>query len=235
MSRPRRARWSVALAMAVTSALLMALGVWQLQRLQWKTALIAQVEARVHAAPAAAPAPREWPALARERDEYRHVRLSGRFADAGTTLVQASTVLGPGFWVLSSFQCDDGSTVLVNRGFVAARSAPPAGSNHQSISGLLRMSERAKPLLRENDPAAGRWYTRNVQAIAAARALGTVAPYFVDQDAAPAPAPGAPVAGLTVVSFRNHHLIYAMTWFALSLMAAAGCALVARSGAPATR
>ena len=230
MTRSRRARLSVALCMAVLSALLMALGVWQVQRLPWKTALIAQVDARVHAAPGAAPAPAIWPVLSREHDEYRHLRLTGRFVDDRATLVQASTVLGPGYWVLTPFHCDDGSSVLVNRGFVRSRAALPAGPQHQSISGLLRMSERDKPLLRENDPRAGRWYTRNVQAIAAARGLGPVAPYFVDQDAAPATVQGAPVGGLTVIAFHNNHLVYAVTWFALSLMAAAGCALIARSG-----
>jgi surfeit locus 1 family protein len=230
MTRSRRARVSVALGMALMSALLMALGVWQVQRLQWKTALIAQVAARVHAAPAAAPAPSHWPALSRPQDEYRRLHLTGRFVDDGAALVQASTVLGPGYWVLTPFRCDDGSTVLVNRGFVSSRTALPAGAQRQRITGLLRMSEREKPLFRDNNPGAGRWYTRNVQAIAAARALGPVAPYFVDQDGAPATLEGAPVGGLTVVAFKNNHLVYAITWFALSLMAAAGCALIARSG-----
>ncbi|MBC7684442.1 MAG: SURF1 family protein [Bdellovibrionales bacterium] len=234
MTRSRRARLSVALCMAVLSALLMALGVWQVQRLQWKTALIAQVDARVHAAPAAAPAPSSWPTLARDQDEYRHLRLNGRFVDDGATLVQASTVLGPGYWVLTPFRCDDGSIVLVNRGFVPARAALPAGPQQRSMTGLLRMSERDKPLLRDNNPRAGRWYTRDVQAIAAARALGPVAPYFVDQDAVPSTVEGAPVSGLTVIAFNNNHLVYAITWFALSLMAAAGCALIARSGTPTT-
>ena len=230
MTRSRRARFSVALCMALLSALLLALGVWQLQRLQWKTALINQVEAHVHAAPAAAPAASRWPGLSREQDEYRHLRLDGSFVDQGATLVQASTVLGPGYWLLTPFRSDDGTTVLVNRGFIAERTAAPAGGQHASITGLLRMSERGKPLLRDNDPAAGRWYTRNVQAIAAARGLSPVAPYFLDQDATPSAAPGAPTGGLTVIAFNNNHLVYAITWFALSLMAAAGCALVARSG-----
>ncbi|WP_426212156.1 SURF1 family protein [Massilia sp. TWP1-3-3] len=230
MTRSRRARFCAALCMAVFSALLFALGVWQVQRLQWKTALIAQVDARVHAAPSPAPAPSRWPQLARDKDEYRHLRLEGRFLDQGATPVQASTVLGPGYWLLTPFRCNDGTTVLVNRGFIAARSAPPAGGDQVRITGLLRMSERDKPFLRDNNPTANRWYTRHVQAIAAARGLGPVAPYFLDQDAAQTAAQGSPVGGLTVIAFNNQHLVYAITWFALSLMAAGGCALIARSG-----
>jgi surfeit locus 1 family protein len=45
-----------------------------------------------------------------------------------------------------------------------------------------------------------------------------VAPYFVDAQGA---ASGWPRAGLTVVRFRNDHLVYALTWFALAAMMAA--------------
>ncbi|MDL2353903.1 MAG: SURF1 family protein [Pseudomonadota bacterium] len=234
MTRSRRARLSVALCAALLCLGFLALGGWQLQRLQWKNALIAQVDARVHAAPAAAPGVADWPRLRKQSDEYRHLRLQGRFIDERATRVQASTELGPGYWLLTPFRSDDGATVLVNRGFIASTTALPAGPGHASITGLLRMSERGGAFLRDNNPVANRWYARDVQAIAAARGLGPVAPYFLDQDGGPAGAPGTPVGGLTVIAFNNHHLVYALTWFALSLMAAAGCVLVARSGKSTT-
>ncbi|RVB98891.1 SURF1 family protein, partial [Mesorhizobium sp. M7A.F.Ca.AU.002.06.1.1] len=56
-----------------------------------------------------------------------------------------------------------------------------------------------------------------VQAIAAKQGIGQVAPYFIDADATPNPG-GWPVGGLTVVSFHNNHLVYALTWFGLALM-----------------
>ncbi|MEO5758455.1 MAG: SURF1 family cytochrome oxidase biogenesis protein, partial [Mesorhizobium sp.] len=62
-----------------------------------------------------------------------------------------------------------------------------------------------------------RWYSRDVQAIAAAQGIAQAAPYFVDADARPNPG-GWPVGGLTVVSFHNSHLVYAVTWFGLALM-----------------
>jgi surfeit locus 1 family protein len=230
VTRSRRARYSAALCAAVASIGLFALGGWQLQRLQWKNALIAQVDQRVHAAPAAAPAVAAWPRLSKQADEYRRLRLQGRFLDEHATRVQASTALGPGYWVLTPFRSSDGATVLVNRGFVAGASAAPAGAQQVSITGLLRMSEPGGGFLRDNNPTANRWYGRDVQAIAAARGLGPVAPYFLDQDRAAQDVAGAPVGGLTVISFNNHHLVYALTWFALSLMAAAGGVLVARGG-----
>jgi surfeit locus 1 family protein len=230
MNRSRRARLMVALCAALLCIGLFALGCWQLQRLQWKLTLIAQVDQRVHAAPAAAPAVASWPLLSKQNDEYRHLRLEGRFLDELATRVQASTILGAGYWLLTPFRSDDGATVLVNRGFIPTTTALPAGTQHVSITGLLRMSERGGAFLRDNNPIANRWYARDVQAIAAARGLGPVAPYFLDLDATQPAVPGAPVGGLTVIAFNTNHLVYALTWFALSLMAAAGGVVVARTG-----
>ncbi|WP_255528753.1 SURF1 family protein [Roseomonas sp. KE0001] len=207
---------------------LIGLGSWQLQRRAWKLDLIARVEARLHAAPAPAPGPAEWPALSATRDEYRRVSLRGHFLPVPPALTQATTALGAGFWVLSPLRDEAGFTVLVNRGFVASgqRSEIVTPVGPQEILGLLRLSEPGGGFLRSNDPAADRWHSRDVAAIAAARGLAGVAPYFVDAEAGP---PGTlPVGGLTVTSFRNTHLVYALTWYALALMVAGGTAYAIR-------
>jgi surfeit locus 1 family protein len=212
-----------------------ALGQWQLERRVWKLALIARVDARVQAAPVAPPPPDEWAQVSAARDEYRHVRVAGRFLHDRETLVQASTELGSGAWVVTPLQCDDGTIVLVNRGFVPPeRRVPgahgsPAGGAAVVVTGLLRLTEPGGTLLQRNDAAAGRWYSRDVQAIAAARGLGVVAPYFIDADAAPrGPDAAEPVGGLTVIDFHNHHAIYALTWFALALLALVAVVLLLR-------
>ncbi len=236
MTRARGLPW-VLLAAALLSALFVALGTWQVQRLGWKKGLIARTEARVSAAPVGPPDARAWPAIqAAPLDfEYRRLRLQGEFLHADEALVQASTTLGAGFWVLTPLRLQDGSTVLVNRGFVPPdrrdpakrEAAPPAGP--VSVTGLLRISEPHGGFLRENDPAANRWHSRDVAAIAAARGLPAdrVAPYFVDAEATPA---GQwPVGGLTVLRFTDNHLVYALTWYVLALMVAAAGVLVLRS------
>ena len=206
MTRARAAL--VALALAGV-AVLLALGVWQLQRRTWKLDLIARVEQRLAAAPVAPPIR----AVGRN-DEYTRVIARGRWR-TGDTYTQAVTVLGPGFWVLTPFETARG-TVLVNRGFVpqAMRGKAPAPSG-SDVRGLLRLSEPGGGFLRTNDPAGDRWFSRDVAAIAAARRVGTVAPYFIDAEANGA---GWPRGGLTVVRFRNTHLVYALTWFALAGM-----------------
>lgn len=187
--------------------------------MQWKQELIARVNQRAHAAPVAVPSPAEWPSLTADNAEYRHVQVSGTLLLDRSTLVQASTQLGPGFWVMTPLQTSSGDIILVNRGYIADRKADTgSGTAPATVTGLLRMSQADGDLLRKNDPAGQRWYSRDVQAIAAARGLGQVAPFFIDADASPAPQAGQPVGGLTMIAFRDNHLVYALTWYALALM-----------------
>ncbi|WP_245411799.1 SURF1 family protein [Phyllobacterium leguminum] len=212
-------------AMLFMTGVFLALGTWQVQRLFWKLDLIARVEARVHAAPVPAPAPPDWANVTAGNDEYRRVTASGIFDYNKDVLVQAVTELGAGFWVITPLHQPDGATILVNRGFVPAdrrdRASRAAGeiAGPVTITGLMRMSEPGGAFLRSNDPKAGRWYSRDVAAIATAENLHNVAPYFIDADATPNPG-GLPVGGLTVVRFRNTHLVYALTWYVLALMSA---------------
>lgn len=201
------------------------LGVWQMQRRVWKLDLIARVEARIHATPAAAPGPDEWRQVDAAGYEYRRVALQGRYLDRPETLTLAVTERGPGFWVLAPLRTDQGFTVLVNRGFVpegrrGADERRKVAGEEARVVGLLRLSEPGGGFLRTNNPEAERWYSRDVAVIAHARGIGSVAPYFVDADAASEPGP-LPQGGMTQVGFRNSHLVYALTWFCLALMSAA--------------
>lgn len=224
------------LAGLALTGVFLGLGTWQVERRVWKLALIDRVEARIHAEPVPAPGPEEWPGLTAASAEYRRVRLTGRFAHDRATLVQALSERGAGFWVLVPLVTDRGFTVLVNRGFVPTeareRSARAAGEpeGEVTLTGLLRLSEPGGGFLRRNDPAADRWYSRDVAAIATSRGIDgstAVAPYFVDADAAPNPG-GLPMGGLTVVAFHNNHLVYALTWYALALMTAGALIFVLR-------
>ncbi|WFU29111.1 SURF1 family protein [Bradyrhizobium sp. CB1717] len=228
MGAPRKAArlslWLTVLSLTAF-ALLIALGVWQIERRAWKLALIDRVEQRVHAPAQPIPAPAAWPTITAASDEYRHVSVRGRFLHDRETLVQAVTEEGPGYWVLTPLQRADGMLVLVNRGFVPTErrdaSTRQAGNPEGpvEITGLLRITEPKGGFLRNNVPQHNRWYSRDVAAIAAARGLQEVAPFFVDADVGSQSA-GAPIGGLTVIRFPNNHLIYALTWFALAFMLA---------------
>ncbi|MFC5358835.1 SURF1 family protein [Azospirillum himalayense] len=231
--RPRRGLVLLGVLALAGVAVFTSLGVWQVERLFWKLDLIQRVEERAQAAPVPAPGPEDWPAVTAASQEYRRVSVTGRFLNDKETLVQAVTERGGGFWVLTPLRTDRGFTVLVNRGFVPperrSTDSRPDGLIDQdtTVTGLLRVTEPGGGFLRSNDPAQDRWYSRDVAAIAAARGVTEAAPYFIDAEASPPG--GLPVGGLTVLKFRNNHLVYALTWFALALMLIAASLYVARS------
>lgn len=247
----RGSRGPVALFVWCLCALLLfvglcSLGVWQVERRSWKLNLIKQVNERVHAEAVAAPGPDQWARINSNDDEYLHVRVTGRFLADKATLVNTGTKLGTGYWLMTPLRRDDGTLVLINRGYVpeddgaaavAGKRTPPGPV---TVIGLLRTSQPGGDLFRDNKPAENRWYSRDVQAIAAARGLpaGKVAPYFIDAGmpsgegsdvvVMPNAAEQWPVGGLTVIHFRNSHLGYAITWFGLALLVLLGTLYVVR-------
>jgi len=203
------------------------LGVWQVQRLQWKNALIEQTQARIHLAATPAPPFRQWGEVTFDSHEYQPVTAQGHFLAGKDVLVTAVTDYGTGYWLMSPLQTDAGGIIFINRGFVPmdwkngdwksspAHQAPPI-EQQVTITGLLRMGEGAGFFPRRNDPSADRWYSRQLEAFAARQGLTNVAPFFLDADAS-MNADGAPIGGLTTVNFTNNHLSYAITWFVMAL------------------
>jgi surfeit locus 1 family protein len=226
----------VALAVAVG---LIALGIWQLQRRVWKLDLISQIEQRVNLAPIDLPGPDAWSSMDAPRLAYCHVQVEGVWLSDRDTLVQAVTDFGGGYWVMTPLRTKAGFIVLVNRGFIpmdarSDKSSYRPAASRAEITGLLRMPEPRGGFLRANAPSTDRWYSRDVQAIAQARGLENVAPYFVD--AAATSTDRMPVAGLTVLNQSNNHLVYAITWFSLAAVSLyAGFLAVCSSMATACR
>ncbi len=231
----RRGRWpwGVLAAAACAFAVLVGLGTWQVQRLQWKEALIAAAEHRVHAAPVSPPARADWatldaPALAAL--DFTPVTLTGQFLP-GEALVY--TVIseahgpysGPGWWVVRPFALSSGGVVLVNRGFVPdsrrdpnSRPGSEAPAGTVSLTGLIRPPEAGNAFTPAADPAHNMWFTRDPRLIGPALgiAAGDLAPFTVDAAAGLTPPSGLPQAGETRLSFPNNHLNYALTWFGLA-------------------
>ena len=224
-----------------------ALGTWQVQRRAWKLALIERVEQRVHAAPVALPPPERWPEVSAVQHEYLPVSVQGRWLSDKTVLTQAVTELGAGYWVITALQQGDGTQVLVNRGFVPQDqraqwlASPGPVESAATVQGLLRITEPDGGFLRTNDPAQQRWYSRDVAAISKALQLPQAAPFFVDAglpggaqteaqtEAKLAAQSGVwPRPGMTVIRFHNSHLVYALTWYGLSLMVLVAGGYVAR-------
>ncbi|RCL02889.1 MAG: surfeit locus 1 family protein [Candidatus Tokpelaia sp. JSC161] len=190
------------------------LGIWQIYRLQWKNTLIARVNERIHLAPRPAPLLAEWFKIKAPNYDYLPVSIKGHFLNDKNIFVHALTIYGSGYWLLSPLETSEHSIIFINRGFVPMEKKKKIQNTFQEvrIHGLLRMEEKNGYLIR-NNPDKDLWYTRELSAMAKAKKLSTVAPYFIDADKA---MESFPIGGLTVIQFPNNHLVYALTGFTLA-------------------
>jgi surfeit locus 1 family protein len=199
---------------------LVALGVWQLQRLEWKSRLIAERATAVAAAPVSPPK-----TLAEARAlEFHRVTVEGVFLHDKEILRNAIAAKGDaGFDVLTPLREEGGRIVFVNRGFVPTELKDPATrptgqlAGTVRVSGLLRVPPDKKPgwFIPDNRPDRNAWFWIDLPAMAAADGLANVAPFYIDADAAPNPG-GWPKGGVTPLALPNDHLQYAITWFSLA-------------------
>jgi surfeit locus 1 family protein len=199
--------------------LLFALGSWQIERLFWKRELIAQRQAAVAAARAAAPI------NASRGMEFHHVTDEGVFLHDKEIFLGATSEAGRnGYQVLTPLQEPGGRIVFVNRGFIPAELKDPGKRSAGQIAGtvrvegLLRLPRAEKPawFLPDNRPDLNYWFWVDLPAMATADGLDGVAPFYIDADATPNPG-GWPRGGVTRLELRNDHLQYAITWFSLAV------------------
>lgn len=200
--------------------LLLGLGTWQLERLQWKEGLIAQRQAALHAAPVALPSSLE----AARALEFHPVRAEGEFLNAHELYLNAQSLRGdPGFHVITPLRLADGSTLLVDRGFVPTDRQAPATrqagepQGHVSVTGLLRLSPASRGWFTpDNEPQRNSWFSIDLPAMAKVAGVPRILPFYIDADATPNPG-GWPEGGQTITDLPNNHLQYAITWYALAL------------------
>ncbi|MGE0006149.1 MAG: SURF1 family protein [Parvibaculaceae bacterium] len=215
--------WQIAIATVLGVALLVGLGVWQLQRLSWKEGLIAERDARLTARPVTLDrALREFDAG--RSVEFLKVEVTGTFQN-GAELFLLTTEGGvPGFEVITPLTGRNGIVVLTDRGFVPESLKDPAKrpesrpENEVTVTGVLRRHAGSRgPFTPDNDPDANIWYWWDIPAMLAfahIEADARVAPFalhLLPGEGQGLPRPVAVDAGLA-----NNHLQYALTWFALA-------------------
>jgi surfeit locus 1 family protein len=222
---------------ALTLALLIGLGVWQLQRRAEKHALIAQLTERLAAAPAALPPLAQWSALTPVRDEFLRVRFSATYESRPDAMVYSSgsairdDVSGPGTWAFLPARLPGGGTIVINTGFVQNTMQDRAQQDRAvmrfvtgqpvTLTGYIRFPESAGALTPQQNIAKRLWFTRDHMIIARALGWGEVAPFYIDLEQ-PVPESGVPKPGPLDVHLKDDHLQYAITWFGL-----AGAVLIA--------
>jgi surfeit locus 1 family protein len=208
-------------------AVLIGLGTWQLERKAWKENLIATVEQRLAAAPAALPPRAQWDTLNQQQDEFRRVSLratippdtEGRVYASGSGL--RDDIKGPGYFAFAPARLADGSVVVINRGYVpnpsAYASLRPLGVTGEPIDviGVLRWPEPRGAFVSDHTARDDLWFTRDHRAMAAHYGWGQAAPFYIEQEA-PVPPGGLPRPGTLKINLRNEHLNYALTWYGLA-------------------
>lgn len=219
--RFRPAFWPTATALPML-VLLVVLGIWQLDRLEWKEALIEERQSRSQAPAIALPEELGDPAGLR----YRLVRVRGRFLHDRELYLAARPFDGEvGLHVVTPLALDDGRTLLVDRGWIPDAGRDPAARPEGQVAGEIELEGLLRLpgwtgltwLRPENQPDENLWFWVDPPAMAAAAGLdGAIAGLYLD--AGPAENPGGwPKGGQTRIDLPNDHLQYAITWFTLAI------------------
>ncbi|KIJ66323.1 hypothetical protein HYDPIDRAFT_86403 [Hydnomerulius pinastri MD-312] len=209
-----------------------ALGTWQLQRLQWKINLIDELEEKLERDPILLPKRINVAVL--PEFIYRRVLLRGRWDHAHSMLLGPRVREGAqGYHVITPLVRTDGSTVLVDRGFIGkdfAKNYDRSEAGEVEIQGMLRTSHTRNSFTPDNQPDQGNWYWADVDSMTeyAGGEDAGVQPVFVEQiynghagEAASCLNRGIPVGRAATVDVRNAHLSYVITWYSLSAFTAA--------------
>ncbi|RKF16370.1 SURF1 family protein [Roseovarius spongiae] len=193
------------------TGMLVGLGVWQVQRMVWKHGVLAEIDARIHEAPAALP---EAPEPATDR--YRAVSATGVLGGPEIHVLVSTKELGAGYRVIQPFNTD-GRRIMADRGFIDLAdkdAARPGGT--VTLTGNLHWPDEVDSYTPDPDEERGIWFARDVPALAAR--LGTDPVLLIVRDAAPKRS-GDPIPlPLDSATIPDDHLEYAITWFSLAVV-----------------
>jgi len=208
------ARYIVPLVFGLAGiAILVSLGVWQMQRLTWKEGILADIDARIAADPVALPA-----APDPQADRYLPVQVAGQIGDQALRVLVSQKQVGAGYRVISALDLGD-RRILLDRGFVKVSAdipAPPQGT--VTIAGNLHWPDDRNSSTPENDVADNTWFARDIEQMAGVLDKDTLIVVARETSFSDAPVTPLPV---DTSGIANDHLEYALTWFSLAAIWAA--------------
>ncbi|RKF74874.1 Cytochrome oxidase assembly protein shy1 [Golovinomyces cichoracearum] len=224
-----------------------ALGTWQVQRLNWKTGLIAKFEDRLVRPPLPLP-PKVDPEAIHDFD-YRRIYAKGQFCHDKEMLIGPRIQEGKdGFLVITPLERPDShSSVLVNRGWIDKKFKdqnlrdPELGcpQGEVVVEGLLREPFKKNMFTPDNTPEQGKFYFPDVKQMAE---LAGSQPVWIEETMkilAPdllasweRESKGIPIGRAPEVNLKNNHAQYIFTWYALSLATSVMLWMVVRKPPP---
>lgn len=193
-------------------AILVALGTWQMQRLDWKRGVLAEIDSRISADPLPLPA-----SPTAESDKYIPVSVTGSLGAAELHVLVSVKHVGPGYRIIAPFKTEAGRMILLDRGFVATEDKDRARrTGPMTVTGNLHWPDEIDRYTPEPDVAGNTWFARDVPRMA--EALGTEPVLLIARSRAD---PGITPLPVDSAGVPNDHLQYAITWFSLALIWAA--------------
>ena len=202
----------------VSLVVLVSLGVWQVQRLHWKMALIEAAEAAENQPHAPIKT-----VLADPAPEFRKVMMTCRGLNTAPFVQMRSIDEGePGFRLISACPLEDGRHVLVDRGFIGGETdeRPKVDADSTmpvAFTGVVRAV--SKPSSMTPPPEGLLFYGRDNAAMAKALGVeGEVSPWLVYADRPINPEVAALRTTVPPAAFSNNHAGYAATWFGLAVV-----------------
>ena len=199
------------------------LGTWQVQRLEWKNQLIEDFESRANAAPVDLPSGDVGPEM-----EFRRLALTGSYDHDREVFMTGRTYEGnAGFHIVTPFTLTDGRTVLINRGWVSESYREQDKREFTLVEGevtvvaILRFPGKRGYFVPENEPENGFWFTLVPEQIVSHLGLQGKAETAIYAAALrTSDTIELPIAARTETNLRNSHLGYAITWYGIA------CALI---------
>lgn len=195
----------------IGTAILVGLGTWQMQRLEWKRGILTEIDARIGGDPAPLPVTGDP-----ETDRYQPVRLIGTVEPEELYVLVSRKQVGAGYRVISPFVTEDGRRILIDRGFipVAARDTDRDGGE-KTVIGNLHWPDDRTSATPENDVSGNTWFARDIAPMA--EVLNTEPLLVIARNMSPSD-PGVTPLPVDTSGIPNDHLQYAITWFSLAVV-----------------
>jgi len=198
----------------IGAAILVWLGTWQMQRLDWKLGILSEIEERISGDPAPLPSVED---AVPERDRYQPVSLTGTVGEEEVLVLVSQKRVGAGYRVISPYTLNDGRRILLDRGFtrVDQRDADRSLSGPVEVEGNLHWPDDRTSSTPENDVAGNTWFARDVAQMA--DVLNTEPLLVIARNMSPSDAGVTPLP-VDTSGIPNDHLQYAITWYSLAVI-----------------
>ncbi len=203
--------WGMVVFGVLGTAILLSLGIWQLQRLAWKQEVLRAIESKI-----LAPAVKIPQTVLPDAHSLLPVRAEGRYKGDTVRVLVSQKIYGAGYRLITAFELVDGRTIMLDRGFTSVRlEMPSTPEGRGQVIGNLQWPQEIDSFTPENDLAANIWFARDVARLA--EHLKAEPVLLVLRDSSFETEAATPLPKMTA-NIPNDHMNYAITWFSLALI-----------------